>query len=960
MLNPIKRRQLILALWLMLYGPLAFSQTVSFSINGKILGKNSKPLIGATVRVLNNDSVFIVGSVTNEDGDFTIENLKPGSILIKITYLGHVDLLFKKQLTTQSLILGNITLQEKSSTIKEIVIEGQVKMAEIKGDTTQYNSGAFKTNPDATAEDLVNKLPGVTTEDGKMKAQGEEIKQVLVDGKPFFGDDPSAVLKNIPSDVIDKIQIFDRKSDQSQLTGFDDGNTSKTINIITKTQFRNGIFGKAFAGYGYDDKWKAGYSVNFFKDKRRITILATTNNINDQNFSAEDLVGVMSGSSSGGGQRRLGGQSGSSPSGGNNRGGGRQPGGQGNDASNFLVDQKNGITTTRAIGLNYANIWKKVDFSGSYFLNYSDNNSISNLFRQFISSETDGVTYKEDNTANSQNTNHRFNTKVDWKINSTNSISIQPKFSIQNNSGNSQMFGENNSLGSLLSGVTNTYKTNLYGINFSAPTSYKHTFSKKGRALSANLNPGYNGTNGNSQLNYYTKQFSDSLAADTINQEADLDKSGYVFTSNISCSEPINSKSQILFTYSTNFNSSNSKKNTFNIISPNNSELLDSSLSNTFNTRYISQSLTTSYRYQIEKWNFNGGLAFQLANLKNVQQFPTDSTLEKTFKSILPNASLQYKFSLQRNLRVSYTSSNNAPSADQLQEVINNKNPLLLTTGNPNLKQDWQNNLNLRFTSIDTKKNTAFFALLGGNLTKNYIVNSTFIAPYDTLIAPGILLSQGSQISKPVNSNGYYNLRSFVNYSFPVKKNKSKINLNLSGSINKTPALINTQLTYTNSSNLGLGMAITSNISEKWDFTLSSNSTYNAITNTLQSNLNSTYLNQNSRFKIQANPWKGLVFQTELSHQFNSGLSSSYNQNYLLWNAAIGYKFMKAKAADLRLSVFDIMKQNNSISRNTTETYYEDVQTNVLQRYFMLTFTYNLKYFKGAKKAEEGSAPQTK
>ncbi|MFM9944376.1 MAG: outer membrane beta-barrel protein [Bacteroidia bacterium] len=937
----------LICLALILGGSFAFSQATF--IAGKVIDKISQPLVGATIRVLNKDSVFIKGAATNEKGFFKIEDLNPGFFIIKISYLGFEDLFLNKQLMDKPLFLGPILLIEKSADMKEVIVKGEIKMAEQKGDTTQYNAGAFKTNPDATAEDLVTKLPGVTSEDGKLKSGGEDIKQVLVDGKPFFGEDPSAVLKNLPAEVIDKIQIFDQKSSQSQLTGFDDGNTSKTINIITKSQFKNGIFGKIFAGYGYEDKYKAGTSINFFKDKRRITILANTNNINEQNFSAEDLVGVMSSSSSGGVNRRPGGQSGSMPSGGGNRGGGRQSGGQGNDANNFLVDQKNGISTTQAFGINYANSWKKLDFTGSYFLNYTENNSISHLYRLFISNENQGVTYTEKSTSKTQNTNHRINLKLEWKLNTANSITIQPRASYQYNKGNSDMLGQNKLLNLSLSRVNNNYKTNLEGINLSAPIQYKHSFAKKGRSLSANITPGYNITTGNSQLNYYTTLYRDSLPADTINQTADLIKDGFTLAATVSYSEPINAKSQVLYTYATTFNKYDSKKNTYNLSDSNYPEALDSSLSNTFNTQYFSQSLGSSYRYQIDKWNFNGGIAFQLANLKNVQQFPTDSVLEKTFYSLLPNASFQYKFTLQKNLRVSYNSSNNAPSADQLQEVINNKNPLLLTTGNPDLKQDWQNNLSLRYTSIDTKKNTAFFALLGGTLTKNYMVNSTYISSSDTLIATGITLAQGSQISKPVNIDGYYNLRSFLNYSFPVNKLKSKINFNLGGSINRTPTLINERMNYSNSSNGSFGIAVTSNISTKWDFTLSTNSNYTTITNTLQTQLNSSFINQNTRFKIQAIPWKGLIFQTDLSHQYYTGLSSNYNQNFLLWNAAIGYKFLKNQAADLRLSVYDIMKQNNSIARNTTETYYEDVQTNVLQRYFMLTFSYNLKFFKETK-----------
>ncbi len=917
------------------------------TLSGTVKDKLNEPLPGASIRVLKGDSTFIKGTITDQNGYFEIKDLSIGRVLIQITYVGFNDLYLKTEITGATLSLGKLVLREKSSAIDEVTVAGQATIATQKGDTTQYNSGAFKTNPDATAEDLINKMPGVTNEDGKLKVQGEEVKQVLVDGKPFFGDDPSAVLKNLPAEVIDKIQVFDRKSDQSQMTGFDDGNTSKTINIITKTQFRNGIFGKTYAGYGYEDKWRGGFSVNFFKDKRRITILANTNNINEQNFTAEDLVGVMSSSS--GNSGRPSGRSGNSPREGGSRGGGRSgSGGSSNDANNFLVDQKNGITTTHAFGVNYSNSWKKLDVSGSYFFNYTENNSLSNLNRQFISNETKGITYSETNDAVSKNLNQRLNLRFDWKINAKNNLVFQPKASLQTNKGNSSMFGVSKILETNLSSVSNIYKTLLDGSNFSAPLQYKHSFEKKGRSFSVNLNPGYNSTNGSSDLNYYSF-YSDTLPADTISQNAELDKSGYVLNSGVSFVEPLNAKSQLMFNYSSVFTKSDSKKNTFD----NQTGQIDSSLSNTFNTTYFSQSLGMSYRYQVDKWNLTAGLAFQKAQLNNEQLFPNYYPLEKPFYSILPNIMFQRKFTPQKNLRINYNSSNNAPSADQLQEVINNRNPLLLTTGNTDLKQDWQNNVNFRYTSIDTKKNTAFFALIGASITRNYIVNSNYIAPYDTLITPSILLSKGSQISKPVNLNGYYNVRSFVNYSFPAIKLKSKINLNGSVSQNRTPALINNEVNYAKSSNAGVGIAITSNISEKLDFTLSSNSTFSHISNSLQTTLNSTYLNQNTRFKIQANPWKGLVFQTDLSHQYYQGLSASFNQNFLLWNAAIAYKFMKSKQADLRLSVYDILKQNNSIARNTSETYYEDVQTTVLQRYFMLTFTYNLRYYKEKKPVEE-------
>lgn len=912
-------------------------------INGQLTDQLNQPIIFATVILLQPaDSSLITGTTSDLDGNFKIENIQPGKFIIKISYIGYDDVFLNKEVTNESLSLGKLVLKEKATKLKEVTVVSALTPVLQKGDTTQINAGAFKTNPDANAEDLVTKMPGITLIDGKVQAQGENVQKVLVDGKEFFGDDANAVLKNLPAEVIDKIQIFDKKSEQSELTGFDDGNTSKTINIVTKPQFRNGTFGKVFAGYGYEDKWKGGLNLNVFKNKERITILANTNNLNDQNFSSEDLLGVMS--SSGGGNKR----------GGSGRVGGQgRPGGQSNDAGNFLVDQKNGITTTHSFGINYANQWKKVDFTGSYFLNYSDNNSTNNLFRQYITSRNEGLSYKENSERNSNNINHRASFKIDWKIDSLNSVLWQPKISVQQNDGRSSLFGENMQSSSLLSNTRNNYSSNLTGMNLSSSILYRHQFNKKGRTFSINVTPGYNQNKGSSNLNSTTRFFADTLFTDSLNQLANLDVQGILFSSNIVYSEPINVNSQLMFSYGTNFNISESDKVTYNFSGTDDSyNSLDTALSNMFNSEYQSHSLGAGYRYKNGKLSFNTGLSYRYAQLKAEQVFPNSFNIDKTFNSILPSARFQYKFSSKKSLRIFYRSTNNAPSVNQLQNVINNNNPLQLTTGNPDLKQDWQNSLTLRYSSSNTEKSQSFFLLLSGTYTKNYIVNNTFIASGDTLIAPGIILTSGSQLSRPDNQDGYFNIRSFNNYSFPVAKIKSNLSLNAGGAYTRTPGIVNNELNYANSSNIGIGLALSSNISEKFDFTLSSYTTYNTNSNTLQAELNSVYYNQNTKFKIQAMPWKSLILQTDLSHQYNSGLSANFNQNYLLWNAAIGYKFLKNNQGELRLSVFDIMKQNNSITRNITETYYEDVQTNVLQQYFLLTFTYNIKQFKESKPKE--------
>ncbi len=922
------------SLFLLILCPFLALHAQNSSLEGQLADPGNQPLIGAFTVILNPvDSSVVKGGSSSADGNFRIENIPAGNYIIRFSYVGFDDLFMTREISG-AVSLGKITLSKKLNNLKEVNIVGAALPVKQVGDTTQISAGAFKTNPDANAEDLITKMPGITVQNGKVQAQGEDVQKVYVDGKEFFGDDANAVLKNLPSDVIDKIQVFDKKSDQSILTGFDDGNTTKTINIVTKSQFRNGTFGKVYGGYGYENKWRGGLNLNFFKDNRRITILANTNNINEQNFSSEDLLGVM-GSGAGGG--RSGGRAG--------RGGGGRQGSQSGDAGNFLVDQKSGITTTNSFGINYANQWNKTELTGSYFINLSNNKAVTDLHRQYITSESNGLLYNENQQSNSENINHRFNLKFQWKPDSANIFLFQPKVSVQQNKGNSLFQGENIQTGTLLSNTSNTYSSSLTGLNISAPVNYRHAFKKKGRSVSVNAVPGYNQNAGDNTLASYINYYTDTMSADEINQIANLDVQGLTFSSNVVYTEPVNKNSQLMFNYGTSYNRSQSNKETYNVTDTS-ENIFDPTLSNSFTSNYLSQSVGVNYRYQQKKWNASAGVAYQYAQLDNDQVFPDTYTLHKTFNSILPNARLQYKFTNKKTLNVSYRSSNNAPSVSQLQNVIDNRNPLQLTAGNPDLKQNWQNSLTFRYSAVNTEQSTSFFSLLSGTATEDYIVNSTYIASQDTLVAPGIILSSGSQISRPVNMDGYFNVRSFNNYSFPVTKIKSNLNLNLGAAYIRTPGMVNTKLNFANSYNLGFGIGFSSNISKDIDFSLSSNTNYNNISNTLQSSLNSNYLNQNTRFKIQAMVWKGLVLQTDLNHQYNVGLSQNFNQNYLLWNAAIGYKFLKDRKAEVRLNVFDILKQNTSITRNTTETYYEDVQSNVLQQYAMLTFTYNIKYFK--------------
>jgi len=924
-------------------GPFLFAQTLS--VSGKLVDEKRLPVADANIILLNTDSSFAKNTTSDEAGNFVIDKISPNTTyILKIVYVGYNPLYRSLSFTNTSIQLGALTMLPNSTVLKQVDIEGKTPLATQQGDTTSYNANAYKVNKDATAEDLVTKMPGVTVVDGKVQAQGEDVKQVLVDGKTFFGDDAAAVLKNLPAEVIDKIQVFDKKSDQAQFTGFDDGNSAKTINIVTKPQFRNGSFGKVYAGYGYEDKYKAGGTYNNFKGNRRITVLAQSNNINEQNFSSEDLAGV---SSSGSGGNPTGGRGGNP----NRGGGGGGPGS--NTSDNFLVNAQNGINKPTAFGLNYSDKWgKKSEITASYFFNQAVNNSVSTLHQQYVLGTNNGLVYNENNTTNSTNQNNRLNIKFETKPDSQNSFVFQPRLSFQNNNGSKVLFGENIRNGKSLSSSSNNSSSDLMAYSISTPILYRHSFPKRGRTLSLNANPSFTKNNGESNLFNYNKFNNDSAAiSDTIDQKAFTDKNGNSISGNITYTEPLSKTSFISISYNSSYSQNYSSKKTYNKENLNNEyTALDSLFTNVFSSSYQTQSGSLGYRYQKEKFNFSLNTTYQWAILSKVQEIPTSYSSSKTFISFLPSMMFQYKFNPQTNLRIFYRSSNNAPSIDQLQDVINNSNALQLSTGNPDLKQDFQQSLNMRYSKVNTKKANSFFALLGGNYSNNYIGNSVVIAANDTTVYNNIFLQRGTQIQRPVNLDGYFSLRSFINYTFPLSKIKTNFSVNASVNFNRVPGLINMVKNYANTSIGSLGLVMSSNISEKIDFSISSNATFSKIVNTLQTTSNTNYFSQNSRVKITYSPIKKIVISTDYSNLIYSGLTSTFNQSISLWNAGIGYKFLKDNQAEFRISVYDLLNQNNSIQRTNTESYTQDLQTNVLNRYYLATLTYNFKKYTAPKR----------
>ncbi|HEY0110652.1 MAG TPA: carboxypeptidase-like regulatory domain-containing protein, partial [Fibrella sp.] len=496
-------------LLILLTATVGFSQQTG-SVSGNVTGPKGDTLIGVTIRVNSlTDSTIRRGVVTDIDGRFLVDNLPVGEYKLLASFIGYNTAEQTLRIDSGRVELPTIILLESARQLREVVVKGKIATAEQKGDTLQFNANAFKVNRDAQAEDLIKKMPGVDMSGGAIKVQGEDVREILVDGKPFFGDDPTIALRNLPAEVIDKIEVFDRLSDQSQFTGINDGNTLKTINIITRADRRNGQFGKVYAGVGTpvagtDGTFAAGGSVNLFKGDRRISIIGQSNNINQQNFSSQDLLGVLGGGAgNAGGGQRPGGRGGAGGAGrGGRGGGGGAPGGGGGSTDNFLVGQQSGINTTNSLGINYTDSWgKKMTVRGSYFLNQSNNRNEQSLLREYYQNQGESAqTYREQSTNNSTNLNHRLNFRLDYTINRNNSLLITPRLSFQTNQSSSLTDSDTRLGNSLLNQSDNTFSSRNQGYSFSNSLLFRHRFEKRGRTLSLNIGTSLNDRDGMSSL----------------------------------------------------------------------------------------------------------------------------------------------------------------------------------------------------------------------------------------------------------------------------------------------------------------------------------------------------------------------------------------------------------------------------------------------------------------------------
>ncbi len=888
---------------------------------------SKRPIPSATVSLLEKkDSSLVSFTMTDNSGRFEFKNIRSGEYRLLITHVNYrnSEKVFSTTGQSNDADLGNIIMNDKARMLNEVVVESEAPPVTLIDDTVQYNAKSFKTAPNANVEQLLKKLPGVKVEkDGTIKAQGEKVNRVLVDGKEFFGNDPKVATKNLPADAVDKVQVYDKQSDQAQLTGFDDGNYEKTINLKLKKDKKKGMFGKVTAGGGTNDRYEGKFNVNSFKGARQLSAIGMGNNDNAEGFSFFDILGFT------GALRQM-----------------KQGLENGNvninisdqDASAYGLggNNNNGIKKTWAGGVNYNNIiGNKLDLQSNYFYNRINPNTESHIQRQYFLSDS-SYYYNQNSFADNLSNNHRVNLNMLYQIDSSNSLRINPSYSYQKTDNSSlsdyQTLSGNKNLTN--EGFSRNSSTNE-GYNFSNDLTFRRKMRKKGRTFSFSLNTSVNSSNGNGNL-YSINNFYDPngslLQKDTLDQENKTAARLTGYTARATYTEPVLRRSMIEFSVGKSNIKNTLDKLTYDYNAGNGKyDQFNPSLSNNYENIYTYSSGSIRMRTQKRKYNYSFGASWQKATLEgNIITGTKDSILSRSFNNILPNARFQYNFSKFKNFSLSYGTSTNQPTMSQLQPVPDNSNPLAIKEGNPNLKQEYNHNIQANLQLVSPYRNKNLFFYLSAQATQNKIVN------YD------ITDQFGVRTTKPVNVNGVYNLNGRISYGIPVSFLKASMEISSSVNYYKGKQFINAAQNNIKALTFGPEVRLDINPHNKLSLTLGASYKYNSTKYSLQELLNTRYLQQEYSSSVEWEMPKRFFFSTDFTYTINSRRAAGFNTKVPIWNASLSKQMLKYNRGELKLSAVDLLNQNIGISRNSNQNYIEDSRVKTLRRFFLLSFTYSL------------------
>lgn len=906
-------KHIIYTLLLLFFSLSIFAQS-NYSVSGVVKDEIDMPLPKLSVKILRaQDSSFVKGASSNDKGRFRIGGLAVGQYIVSLSYLGYDT--YNKNVSllpgSEHINIGTVRMRPEDVMLEEAVVMGKKPDIVVKEDTLEFNADSYKTQPNAVVEDMIKKMPGIEIdENGKITANGKEVTKILIDGEEFFSDDPKVATKNLPANMVEKLQVIDRKSDEARFSGVDDGEDETVINLTVKKGMKNGWFGNVQAGGATGGRYEGLLMANHFKDNNQLTLIAGANNTN--NMGAGDLGATMfSGSSR------------------------RGRGGWG---------PMLGENTSAVGGLNF-NAGKNDRFRGGGDIKYaySDLDLREQSERQnFLTSDS---TTLDNSLKENRNKSHNveMNYRLLWKPDEFTQIEFKPNFkyshSNMSNRSASRSFGIN-SVGAndtITTGSLNSF-SRADGFNLGGRLSFSRKLKgKEGRQVSLSLSYGYNDSREDGYSYNNTSYYKTGVIENTNLKDDDHNRGGS-YGVRASYVEPINKHTTWSVSYSYRYNYTNADKLSYNINSDGSLGELNTEYSNSFRNNFQRHRASTAFNGTYEKMNYNVGIDFEPSKSESRNLIDASRNVEgKMQYNFAPFLRYNYKISKSDNLKIDYRGRTQQPSITQLQPSQTISDPLRRSEGNPDLKAAYDNSFSLRYNSYNAEKQRSMMLFVRGSYTMNSIVNATF---YD---------SDGIQITKPVNENGVWNVWSMFMANRPFKNKRFSFNnftsFGCSRQIGYSNSLRNTSMNYNIRERLEF--VYTSSFG---DIRLAGNGSYQRTKNSIQSKNNNNIFDYGAKFATTLYIPGDITLTTDINYSGKAGYADGYDENMWLWNAQLSWSFLKGKQASLIVRGYDLLNQNKNIMRSVTGNYIQDVETNSVGRYVMFSFAYRFNSF--AKRGE--------
>lgn len=881
---------------------------------------NRVPLSHTVVALLHaKDSVLAKFVRSDEKGHFEINHVPAGKYLLLISYPAFADYVDPLTLSDTSVIqLGEIMLTQRSRLLQEVVIQQKVAAIKMKGDTTEFNAGSFKTEANASVEDLLKKLPGIQVDSkGQITAQGESVKKVLVDGEEFFGDDPTLVTKNLRADMVDKVQLYDKKSDQAVFTGIDDGGKSKTINIQLKEDKKRGFFGKVVLGAGDKGFHNNEAMINVFRGKQKISaygIISNTGKIG-LNWGDREKFG------SGGGEMSM------------SDDGDMVFYSQGDDLDGWDGRyQGQGYPLVQTGGLNYSNKWDRdqQNLNANYkimklFVDGSTHTESQNILQDTV--------YYDNSRENFQNNifRNRLSGSYENQIDSSSSIKLKVDGSLDHKT--SGAFNQSERLKGTDLVNNNQRKTSSVSDigGFNASLLWRKKLKKKGRTISLSVAENYSRTNGEGLLdavtNFYKMGQVDSVQK--IDQRKTTNNEGIEINSNLAYTEPLSKSSSLLVNYGVVVTNNHSNRNSYNRNADGKYASLDSLYSNDYAFNILTHKGGISYGYTKKKLRINLGGNVGLTSFHQSDVF-RDTMRTRNFVNWYPRAVFRYNFTQQRRLSFDYNGYTQQPNINQLQPILVNDDPVNVVIGNPNLKPAFSSNFNLNFSDYKVMTNRSIWMSLNYQTTSNGISSRSYLDP------------SGKRTTQAVNVNGNSNARFYSYFGWKVVPLDMRLGGNLRGSINRNVNYVNDQYNVTRSNNVGLGLNAAKDKEKKYQVYLDMSADYNTSVSSVQSNLRTNYWTYN----INPSMDLYLPLKIQLHGDMNYMIRQktpvfTTNNNAAIINAYVAKKFGKKELVQVNLSMNDVLNQNIGFDRSVETNTITQTTRTTIGRYGMLSFIWN-------------------